>query len=417
MALGTAISFPETPALSIRRYFEIAAERLSLHPEMRRLLSVPFREMTVEIPVRRDDERLQLFRGYRVQHNGVRGPLIGPLRFQAGLEIDSLRAAAESMTWRCAVAGVPFGGAAGGIACDPAKLTVRELERLVRRYTARVHHLLGIYQDLCAPGVNTGTEAMSWIADEYSALQKEAVPAVLGKPTLNGGLPNRDQLIGSAIAALVVRVAQERAIPISTLRVGVSSLDQSAFHTASALQQRGCVVVALSEERGGLRCSTGISMDAVSDHLRKTESLSGFEEAAQCEDICALDCDILVLAAPECMLNAAVASRIRANVVIEASELVVTPAADKVLANRDVLVVPDLIGAAAPVLASNAEWSYNMQRSSHDEQTLQREMETAMLRTYEQVRDRSRREKISMRTAAYSSAIERVARSERLRVA
>ena len=417
MALGTAISFPETPALSIRRYFEIAAERLSLHPEMRRLLSVPFREMTVEIPVRRDDERLQLFRGYRVQHNGVRGPLIGPLKFQAGLEIDSLRAAAESMTWRCAVAGVPFGGAAGGIACDPAKLTVHELERLVRRYTARVHHLLGIYQDLCAPGVNAGTEAMSWIADEYSALQKEAVPAVLGKPTLSGGLPNRNQLIGSAIGELVVRVAQERAIPISTLRVGVSSLDQSAFYTASALQQRGCVVVALSEERGGLRCSTGISIDTVSDHLRKTESLSGFEEAAQCDDICALECDILVLAAPECTLNAAVASRIRANVVIEGSELVVTPAADKVLANRDVLVVPDLIGAAAPVLAANAEWSCNMQHCSPDEQTLQREIETAMLRTYEQVRDRSRREKISMRTAAYSSAIERVARSERLRVA
>jgi len=149
-----------------RRYFELAADRLGMHSEMRRLLSVPFRELTVELPLRRDDDRLQLFRGYRVQHNGVRGPVIGPVRFQSGLEIDALRAAAESMTWRCAVANVPFGGAAGGIGCDPGQLSRREFERLTRRYAARIHHLLGIYQDVCAPGVNAGTEVMSWIGDE-----------------------------------------------------------------------------------------------------------------------------------------------------------------------------------------------------------------------------------------------------------
>src|SRR5947209_17040367 len=187
MTLGTAaVGVRESALSSIRRYFEMAADRLVLHPEMRRLLSVPFRELTVEIPLRRDDDRLQLLRGYRVQHNGVRGPLIGPIRFQAGLDIESLRAAAESMTWRCAVANVPFGGAAGGIACDPAQLSRREFERLVRRYGSRLREMLGIYHDVCAAGVNVGPEAMSWIADEYSALEKGALPPVMGKPAQKG---------------------------------------------------------------------------------------------------------------------------------------------------------------------------------------------------------------------------------------
>src|SRR5256885_5204232 len=164
MIQGTdAVGIRETSSSSIRRYFDAAADRLGLHLEMRRLLSVPFRELTVELPLRRADTRLQLFRGFRVQHNGVRGPLIGPVRFQSGLELEALRAAAESMTWCCALANVPFGGAAGGVACDPAQLSRSEFERLVRRYGSRLREMLGIYHDVCAPGVNVGPEAMSWI--------------------------------------------------------------------------------------------------------------------------------------------------------------------------------------------------------------------------------------------------------------
>ena len=154
----------------------------------------------MELPLRRDDDRLQLFRGYRVQHNGVRGPVLGPVRFQSGLEIETLRAEAESMTWLSAVASVPFGGAAGGVACDPQQLSRKEFERLVRRYTARVHHVLGVYHDVCASGVNAGSEAMLWMAEEYSALQKDTVPAVLGKPAERGGLPEADKIVGRAIA-------------------------------------------------------------------------------------------------------------------------------------------------------------------------------------------------------------------------
>ena len=418
MAVGTAaLGFRETALSSIRRYFDVAAERLGMHPEMRRLLSIPFREMTVELPLRRDDERLQLFRGYRVQHNGVRGPLLGPVRLHSGLEIDTLRAAAESMTWRCAIANVPFGGAAGGIACDPAQLNGPEFERLIRRYTARIHHLLGIYQDVCAPGENAGADVMSWIGDEYCDLEKGPRAPTVGQPAGSGGLQERDKIIGQAISRLVQCAVEDAGMPIAGLRVAIRSLDRSGFYTARALEQLGWIVVAVSEERGGLRCSTGIDTGELGSHLRHCGSFAGYEAATPGSDVHGLDCDVLIIGAAECTLNGVSAGRVRAKVVIETSELVVTPSAERVLAARDIAVIPDLAGGAASVLTANAEWLSNVQKNALDEERVEREIESGVLRAYEQVWERSQREGISMRLAAYAIALERVARAERLRVA
>ena len=418
MAQGTAaVGRRESGSSHIRRYFDMAADRLGLHAEMRWLLSVPSRELTIEVPLRRDDARLQLFRGYRVQHSGVRGPLIGALRFQSGLELETLRAAAESMTWRCAVANIPFGGAAGGVACDPAQLNHGEFERLARRYGARLREMLGIYHDVCAPGVNAGSETMSWIADEYSALQKDSLVPVLGKRLRNGGLPEREKLFAAATAALIARAARDSGMSLNGLRVAVASLDRSAFHIASALDRLGCVIVAISEAGGGLRCSTGIHLHSLGAHLSRTGSLTGFEGAAETIDVHALDCDVLALGAPEGTLNCAVAAQLQAKLVVETSELVITPDADHHLAKQGILVVPDLVGSVAEVLAANAEWSSMVQRSSPKAEKIQQEIETGLLRAYEQVGERSRRNQISLRTAAYAIAIERVARCERLRVA
>ena len=418
MAVGiAAVGVPETASSSIRHYFELAAERAGMHTEMRRLLALPFREMTVELPLRRDDDRLQLFRGYRVQHNGVRGTMIGPIRLHTGLEIDTLRAAAESMTWRCAIANVPFGGAAGGIACDSSQLNDREFERLIRRYTARVHHLLGMYQDICAPGENAGAEVMSWIAEEYCDLQREARPAAVGMPARSGGLPERDKIIGYAISILAQCAATDAGMPISGLRVAIRSIDQSGFYTARALQQMGYVIVAVAEERGGVRCSTGIDTEELAAHLHRCGSYTGYEAAAPTVDVHNLDCDLLIIGAPECTLNGSTAGRVRAKMIMETSELVVTPLAERNLAGRGVTVVPDLVGAAASVLAANAEWRSHVQATPLDEERVEREIECGLLRAYEQVRERSERESVSMRLAAYSTAIERVARAERRRVA
>ncbi len=417
MGLSAAVGVRESSSSSVRRYFEMAADRLGIHPEMRRLLSVPVREMTVEIPLRRDDDRLQLFRGYRVQHNGVRGPVLGPVRIQFGLELDMLRAAAESMTWRCAAVNIPFGGAAGAIVCDHTQLSRKEFESLVRKYAARIHHLLGIYQDLCAPGANADEEVMMWMRDEYCSLQKNAVAAVLGKPEQAGGMRERDAIIGKSIAAVAIRAAQDMEFAIPGLRVAVQSTDQSAFHTAQALFEAGCTIVALSEARGALRCSTGIDMCELGAHLRTTGTLVDYVGAAKAAEVHDLECDVLIIGGPEGSLNPAASLRVQARVVLETSELVVTPAADRSLANRGVTVIPDLVSAAGPVIALYAEWSNNVQQAAAEPDRVEREMQTSMMRAYSQVLDRSRRENVSMRMAAYCVAIERVARCERLRVA
>jgi len=417
MGLSAAVGIRESSSSSVRRYFEMAADRVGIHPEMRRLLSAPFRELTVEIALRRDDQRLQLFRGYRVQHNGVRGPLLGPVRIQSGLDLEQVRSAAESMTWRCAAANVPFGGAAGAIVCDSTQLSRKEFESLVRKYTGRIHHLLGIYQDLCAPGPNADEEVMMWMRDEYSSLEKDAVPAVLGKPDQAGGVRDRDAIIGRTLSALALRCASETELAPSGLRVAIRSLDQSALHTAQAMFNAGCMIVGISDVHGALRCSTGIDIHELAGYVRSAGTLVGYEGAAEAAEIHSLDCDLLIIAAPEGTLNPAAASQVGAKLVMESSELVITPIAERILANRGATVVPDLVSAAGPVIAAYAEWSNNVQHAASDAERVEHEVQTSMMRTYTQVLDRSRRENVSLRMAAYCSAIERVARCERLRVA
>ena len=415
MGLGTAaVGIRESASSSIRRYFDAAADRLGLHPEMRRLLSVPFREMTVEMPLRRDDDRLQLFRGYRVQHNGVRGPLLGAVRCASGIELDTLRAAAESMTWRCAVANVPFGGSAGAVACDPEQLSRREFERIIRRYTGRIHHVLGRYQDVSLPGAGVRQEAMSWIDAEYASLHEKSAGVTTGKPAGCGGLPERDLAVARALAALILRVAHDHGKSISGLRVAIQAVDRSGAETALALAKAGCLVVALSEERGAWQSSTGIDVPELVRDLQRGRIPSAPKSASE---ICSADCDVLTISAPECVLDRAAARQVHASIVVETSELVISPSGESVLAGRGTAVIPDLVGAASAVITANMEWASEVQKSLPDGPTVERELESQLLRLYEQVLDRSKREEISLRTAAYAAAIERVARSERLRVA
>lgn len=416
MSLAAAVGFRENAYSSVRHYFDVAADRLGLHPEMRRLLSVPFRELTVELPLRRDDDKLQLFRGFRVQHNSVRGPALGVMRLQPGLELDHLRASAESMTWRCALAGVPFGGAAGGIACDPAQLSRGELQRLVRRYTAHLHQVLGAYEDLSAPGVDAGEEVMGWMQDEMSALEKGTASAVLGdSKDLEWGSV-RERIVASSTAALIARAAQDTHLSHVPLRIVMCSRDRSAMPAACALQKLGHAVVGISEERGSLHSSTGIEIDKLQNHVRDTGLLSGFAGASEVRDVFRADCDVLVLGAAESALNGANAGRVRAKLVVEASELAITPGGERALSGRGIHVIPDLLGAAGHVLAASAEWSRHVLHFATDEDRLLRDDEATMLRSYEQTLERSHREKTSLRLASYEIAVERVARSERLRV-
>jgi glutamate dehydrogenase (NAD(P)+) len=334
-----------------------------------------------------------------------------------GLDLETLRSSAESMTWRCAVANVPFGGAAGGVACEPAQLSRRELERLMRCYASRIHQVLGIYQDICVPGASAGPEVMEWIADEYSSLHKDAAATTVGRPNECGGLPDREAIIGRALAALILRVAEDQGKSISGLRVAIQSLDQSAIHTAIALAHAGCIVVGIAEERGAACSATGVDVEKVVRHLEQDGMICDSKDRTTAGEIYKLDCDVLAIADAECALNSAAASQVRAKVVIEASELVVSPLAERNLANRGVFVVPDLVGAAATVFAANAEWSSNVQKVSASAESVEREVTKSLIRIYEQVAGKSQQENLTLRLAAYCAALERVARCERLRVA
>jgi glutamate dehydrogenase (NAD(P)+) len=320
------------------------------------------------------------------------------------------------MTWRCAVASVPFGGAAGGVACEPAQFSRGELERLMRRYTSRMHQVLGIYQDICAPGSNAGPEVMQWIADEYSSLHKDTLATSVGRPSESGGLPDRDAITGRALAALILHVCHHQEKSVSGLRVVVQSLDQSAVHTASALAQAGCVVLGIAEERGAAYSAAGLDVENVILQLEQGGTI-GDPEARVAGEMYKLDCDVLAVADTECVLNNTTAAQVRAKVVIEASELVVSPIAERNLTNRGVFVVPDLVGAAAPVLSANAEWSSNALKVCASAESVEHEITRNLIRIYEQVVARSQQENLSLRLAGYCAAIEKVARSERLRVA
>ena len=300
------------------------------------------------------------------------------------------------------------------MSCDSTQLSSSELERLIRRYTARVHHVVGVYQDVCAPGINAGAEVMTWIANEYSALHTGNAPAALGVHSRPGGFPENQAIVGNALAGLILRIAQDQGKSISGLRVAVHSLDQSAIHTALALSHAGCVLVGIAEERGESRCPAGLDVDALARQLRREGTLGGGNFA---EDFCGIDCDVLAISAAENTLSLAAARSVRANAVIESSPLVVTAPAEQYLTNRGVLLIPDLVGAAGYVLAASAEWSSNLQKVLPRPDSLQREIEAALLNLYQQMQDRSLRDDVSLRVAAYCSAIERVARSERLRVA
>jgi glutamate dehydrogenase/leucine dehydrogenase len=253
--------------------------------------------------------------------------------------------------------------------------------------------------------------------DEYASVQKDQAPAVLGKPEQAGGVRDRDAIIGRTLAALALRAAGELGLPSAGLRVAISGFDRSAVDTAQTMCEAGSVIVAISDGRSGLHCSTGININELAAHLRSTGTLAGFEGAGEAAEIHGVDCDVLIIAAHEGTLNSVTASQVRAKLLLESSELVVTPTAERILANQGTTVVPDLVGAAGPVIAAYAEWSNNVQHVASDPERVEHEMQTSMMRTYAQVLDRSRRENLSLRMAAYCSAIERVARCERLRVA
>jgi glutamate dehydrogenase (NAD(P)+) len=417
--IDTTATLAPSPISIVNRNFDLAADRLELSAEMRKLLKNPFREIKVEVPVRMDDGRLKVFSGYRVQHNGARGPAKGGIRFHPSVDIEEVRSLAQAMTWKTALANIPFGGGKGGVDCDPTQMSAGELERVTRKFISRIHGILGPYRDVPAPDVNTNQQVMAWILDEYSSRHGYTPACVTGKPLELGGSLGRKQATGRGVMLVVMKYLQEIGRSPVGLRVAIQGFGNVGSHAAMLLEEKGCRVIAVSDMYGGIKGTDGsaLPMKQVAEHVERTRSVIQFPgaEAITNEDLLTIDCDLLIPAALECVITAENAPKIKASIVAEAANLPTTPEADEILEARGIAVLPDILTNVGGVIVSYFEWIQNLQQGFWGEERVNSELDQYITRAYQEVSALSAQAGIPFRAAAYQVAVKRVAHAEMLR--
>lgn len=399
------------------RLFDRAADAVELPEDERLLLKTPFREVQVEVPVRMSDGNIEVFLGYRVQHNTARGPMKGGLRYHPHVDIDEARALASLMTWKTALVDVPFGGAKGGITCDPKELTEKELEHLTRRFTTRIGLAWGLHTDIPAPDVNTNAQIMAWIMDEYSQRYGYTPGIVTGKPLALGGSPGREAATGRGVSIITREATRDFGIELKGARIAIQGFGNVGSWTARILSEMGANIVAVSDASGGIYASDGLPIDDLFHYSYKRRTIKGFGqgEAISNEDLLALDCDILIPAALGGSITKDNAKDIKAKMVVEAANSPVTTIADAILEERGVIIVPDILANAGGVTVSYFEWVQNIQAFSWDETQVNDKLERIMSRAYANVITTMKEMAVPMRTAAFVISIQRVAEAERLR--
>ncbi len=392
--------------------FDAAADRLNLADDLRAILRQPKRELTVNFPVRMDDGSVRVYTGYRVQHNINRGPAKGGIRYDTNVSLDEVRALAMWMTWKCAVVDIPFGGAKGGVICDPKHMSPGELERLTRRYATEISLLIGPSSDIPAPDVNTNPQVMAWIMDTYSMHKGYSVPAVVtGKPLSIGGSEGRVEATATGVAAVVEMAAQEMKLPLRGARVAVQGFGNAGSIAAKLLHAKGCLIVAVSDTGGGIYDERGLDPDKVMRHKEEQGTVVGYPGAqtVSISGVLEVPCDILIPAATENQLTAANAEKIQARLIAEAANGPTTLDADRVFFKRGVRVIPDILANAAGVTVSYFEWVQDLQSFFWDSHEIAQKLSHVISRSYEDVARLARDHKCDMRLAAYMLAIQRVA--------
>ncbi|MFP6645411.1 MAG: Glu/Leu/Phe/Val dehydrogenase dimerization domain-containing protein [Candidatus Latescibacterota bacterium] len=399
------------------RLFDRGADAIDLPDDERLLLKTPFREVQVEVPVRMSSGEIEVFLGYRVQHNTARGPMKGGLRFHPHVDIDEARALASLMTWKTALVDVPFGGAKGGITCDPLNLTEKELEHLTRRFTTRIGLAWGLHTDIPAPDVNTNAQVMAWIMDEYSQRFGYTPGIVTGKPLSLGGSPGREAATGRGVSIITREAAREFDIELKGARVAIQGFGNVGSWTARLLTEMGATIVAVSDASGGLFAADGLAVDDLFNYCRERRTIEGFGsgESISNDDLLTMDCDILIPAALGGSITKDNAKEVRARMIVEAANSPVTTIADAILEERGIPIVPDILANAGGVTVSYFEWVQNIQAFTWDEQHVNEQLENILSRAYQSVVHIMQEKKVPMRTAAFSIAIQRVAEAERLR--
>ncbi len=412
-AAGTRVS----PSESVLQSVYESAARLHTSPEVVDLLRTSWREVRAQIPVRMDSRKLQIFEGYRVQHNGARGPYKGGVRFHPQADLDEVRALAMLMTYKCALMDLPFGGAKGGVMCDPLHMSETELNRLTRAYTQHIGMVLGINRDIPAPDMGTNAQTMAWMMDAYGQRYGYTPGIVTGKPVELGGSFGRDQATGRGVATCMREYATIEKTDPRDLKLVIQGYGNVGSWTARLAAELGFTVIAVSDVKGGIHNRDGLDIAAVDRWFSVAGSVAGFEGAKPItnDDLLELECDYLVPAALGEVITGENASKIRARVVVEAANHPVTPDGDAVLAARKIPVLPDVLVNAGGVTVSYFEWTQNIQQFRWPLEEVNAELEKRMVSTFHELMQRAARDGTLPRQAAFDISVERVSKAILLR--
>ena len=401
----------------VRHYFELACDRLELPDDIRTVFWSPYREVTVQIPVKLADGKTHVFSGYRIQHNGARGPYKGGIRFHPAVNIDEVRALASLMTWKTAVAGIPFGGAKGGVNCPAEKLEASEVQTIARSFMDKIEKVLGPTRDIAAPDVNTNAQVMAWLMDEYGKLHGHTPAIVTGKPIALEGSLGREAATGRGCVYMFREAAPHLGLSPADTTFVVQGYGNVGSWAARIMQQLGATMVAVSDAHGAIRSDAGIDANELHEHIGSGLKITEFEGAEPIDpaDLVAVPCDVFIPAALGGMIHESNADRMACKVLVEGANSPTTPAADSILRDKGVYVIPDVMANAGGVVVSYFEWVQNLQHFRWEEREVNDKLGTVMRRAYREVNGRAKEEGIELRDAAYLLGIERVVEASRTR--
>ncbi len=401
-----------------QQQFDLAAERLNLDPGLRRVLREPRRELTVHFPVKMDDGSVQVYTGYRIQHNLGRGPAKGGIRYHQDVSLDEVKALAMWMTWKCAVVGIPYGGGKGGVIVDPKKLSQKELEALTRRFFTEIEVLIGPEKDIPAPDVNTNAQIMAWMMDTYSMHQGYTVPGVVtGKPISLGGSEGRNEATARGTVYCIVEAARDLGLDLTRAKVAVQGFGNAGSIAAQLIAQEGSTVVAVSDSTGGIHNPAGLDIARVIAWKKEHGTVQGMPGANDITNAAVLEveCDILIPAALENQITAHNAGKVKAKLIAEAANGPTTPEADIELFRRGVFMIPDILCNAGGVTVSYFEWVQDLNRDHWSESVVNAKLKEIMVKAFDETLAIAKRDQVDMRTAAYLLAVQRVADATQMR--
>lgn len=398
--------------------FDRAVELLDIDRGLYKIVQYPTREITVYLPVQRDNGNFEVFTGYRVQHSIARGPAKGGIRFSPDLNLDEVRALAAWMTIKCAVVNIPFGGAKGGVKCDPRTLSERELEKITRRYTAEILEILGPEKDVPAPDMNTNEQVMAWIMDTYSMHARQTVTAVVtGKPMSLGGSKGRREATGRGITIMTQQAAELMHMNLAGARVIVQGFGNVGSVSAILLSRLGCKIIGISDIHGGIYNENGLNLDALLQHAKGNNPVSSFPggQPVNNQQLLELPCDILIPAATEDQINETNAVKIQAKLIVEGANGPTTLGADQILESRGITVIPDILANAGGVTVSYFEWVQDRMGYFWREDVVNDRLQDVLVSSFQEVSEYVKRFKVNFRTAAYMLGIQRVVDTIKIR--